>query len=54
MRTILIAEDEKAVREGLELTLTREGYRTVATEDGDRVWDIVRRERPDLVLLDVT
>lgn len=53
MRTILIAEDDKSIREGLERSLAREGYRTLATDSGDQVQDIVRRERPDLVLLDV-
>lgn len=51
--TLLIVEDDAAIREGLELTLGLEGYQTVAVVDGDQALQRLARERVDLVLLDV-
>jgi two-component system CheB/CheR fusion protein len=52
--TILIIEDEPAVREMLTLLLEGEGYRTVTAVDGGAALALVAREavRPDLVLAD--
>ena len=51
--TLLIVEDDPAIREGLELTLGLEGYQTLAVIDGDQALMRLTRERIDLVLLDV-
>jgi DNA-binding response OmpR family regulator len=51
--TLLIVEDDPAIREGLELTLGLEGYHTLAVVDGDQALMRLTRERVDLVLLDV-
>jgi DNA-binding response OmpR family regulator len=51
--TLLIVEDDPAIREGLELTLGLEGYQTLAVNDGDQALMRLTRERVDLVLLDV-
>jgi DNA-binding response OmpR family regulator len=51
--TLLIVEDDPAIREGLELTLGLEGYHTLAVIDGDQALMRLTRERVDLVLLDV-
>jgi DNA-binding response OmpR family regulator len=53
MRTILIVEDDKIFREGLVITLEREGYRVLSLDDGEAVLEKVRTEQPSLVLLDV-
>jgi DNA-binding response OmpR family regulator len=53
MRTILIVEDDKIFREGLVITLEREGYRVLSLESSDGVLAAVRTERPSLMLLDV-
>ena len=52
--TILIVEDEPAVREMLTLLLEGEGYRTVAAMDGAAALALAARGavRPDLVLAD--
>ena len=52
--TILIVEDEPAVREMLTLLLDGEGYHTVAAADGAAALELARRRsvRPDLVLAD--
>lgn len=50
---VLIAEDEPHIVLSLEFLLARAGYETVVAADGDEALDLVRRLRPDLVLLDV-
>ena len=52
--TILIVEDEPAVREMLKLLLDGEGYRTVTAADGRAAlaWAARGARRPDLVLAD--
>jgi len=51
--SILIAEDERALREGLEDTFVSTGYSVTCAERGDAVIDACRKERPDLLLLDL-
>jgi DNA-binding response OmpR family regulator len=52
-RTILLAEDDPRLREGLIDTLEGDGYRVVAAADGAAALLLFQGERPDLVLLDV-
>ena len=52
-KTILVVDDEEGVRESVREVLSDEGYRVVDTADGGRVIDLIRREKPGLVLLDV-
>lgn len=51
--TILIVEDEPALRELLSLALRRAGYRVEAVADGPAALDWIRDRKPDLILLDV-
>lgn len=50
---ILIVEDELALRDTLEYTLTRENYQVCVAADGPTALEVARREEPDLILLDV-
>jgi DNA-binding response OmpR family regulator len=50
---ILVVEDERAMRVGLEDALTAEGYRVLTAVDGAAGLDRARKEKPDLILLDV-
>ena len=50
---IVVIEDEKDIQEVIEYNLLREGYRVSVAEDGNSGLEMVRRERPDLVLLDI-
>lgn len=50
---ILAVEDDAAIREGLEITLSLEGHKPILAVDGERALAILERERVDLVLLDV-
>lgn len=52
-KKILIVDDEKAIVDILNHNLKREGYETVQAYDGEEAVDMVKKENPDLVLLDV-
>ncbi|MBD3337378.1 MAG: response regulator [Candidatus Eisenbacteria bacterium] len=52
-RTILIVEDEPALRRFLELLLRRHGFEVRAAEDGQAALDCLAEATPDLVLLDL-
>ncbi|HXG51637.1 MAG TPA: UDP-3-O-acyl-N-acetylglucosamine deacetylase [candidate division Zixibacteria bacterium] len=52
-KTILVVDDEDNVRESVREVLSDEGYRVVDTADGAHVLDLIRREKPGLVLLDI-
>jgi len=51
--TILIAEDEEPIREGLIDLLQGEGYETLAAPDGRSALNIYISEKIDLALLDI-
>jgi two-component system alkaline phosphatase synthesis response regulator PhoP len=50
---ILIADDEPNILISLEYLMKREGYEVHVARDGQEALDVLRRERPRLVLLDV-
>src|SRR5678816_4382215 len=52
-KVIMIVDDEDDVRDSVREVLTDEGYRVVDTADGTRVLEMIRAERPELVLLDI-
>jgi two-component system, OmpR family, response regulator MprA len=54
MATILIVDDEPAVRESLAEALELEAYRVIAVEDGERALDAVARGAVDAIVLDVS
>jgi DNA-binding NtrC family response regulator len=51
--TILIVDDEPANVELLEQELADAGYRTLSASSGETAMDLSRKEKPDLILLDV-
>ena len=50
---ILIVEDDANIRELLQLYLQREGYETILAENGILGMSAFKRDKPDMVLLDV-
>jgi len=52
-RTILIADDEKHIREGLALALNDENYNCLMAEDGQKAWQMVNDNDVDLVISDL-
>ncbi len=53
-KKILIVDDEEDVLTYLETLLRDHGYATVCARDGQDAFEKLRRERPDLVTLDIS
>ncbi|MFB3109039.1 MAG: response regulator, partial [Candidatus Binatia bacterium] len=52
-KTILVVDDEDGIRETIREVLTDEGYRVVDAKNEAVVRDLIRKESPHLVLLDI-
>ncbi len=52
-KTILVVDDEKRLRDMLQAYLTQEGFRVVTAADGQQALFVARREKPDLIILDL-
>jgi two-component system alkaline phosphatase synthesis response regulator PhoP len=52
-RKILVVDDEPKIVELIRLYLEKDGYRVLAATDGLEALELARRQRPDLVLLDL-
>ena len=53
MAKVLVVEDDRNLLDTLKYNLRREGYNVVAAPDGAEAIQIARRERPDLIVLDI-
>jgi DNA-binding response OmpR family regulator len=53
MAKILVVDDEENIAETLKYNLVREGYEVTIVGDGRQALDLARREKPDLVILDL-
>jgi len=51
--TILVIDDEEAMRDSCYQVLSKDGYRTETAEDGDSGLQKIRDIKPDLVLVDL-
>jgi signal transduction histidine kinase/CheY-like chemotaxis protein len=52
-RRVLLVEDDRDVAETMAALLTQSGHRVVVAHDGPAALEQVRRERPEVVLLDI-
>jgi two-component system OmpR family response regulator len=52
-RKILLVEDDRNLLDALKYNMLKEGYAVLAAADGADGLDIARREKPDLIILDV-
>jgi len=52
-RKILIVDDEKNIVDILKFNLNKEGFDTIEAYDGRQALEMVERENPDLILLDI-
>ncbi len=52
-KKILIVDDEKAIVDILNHNLRKDGYSTLQAYDGEEALNVFKKEKPDLVLLDV-
>ncbi len=54
MKSILVVDDEPTIRKLVRAVLDGKGYRLLEAADGPSALETARRERPDLVLLDLS
>ena len=53
VRTVLIVDDEAAIRRAVQGVLQDDGLLTIQVESGEEALKVVAERRPDLVLLDI-
>jgi DNA-binding response OmpR family regulator len=51
--TVLVVDDEDDTAEMIRDTLRAEGFRAMVARDGRQALEMIRRKRPDLVILDI-
>jgi DNA-binding response OmpR family regulator len=51
--TVLVVDDDQRLRHLVEVVLQNNGFKVEFAEDGDALLPMVRRHRPDVVLLDL-
>ncbi|MFQ5683734.1 MAG: UDP-3-O-acyl-N-acetylglucosamine deacetylase [Candidatus Binatia bacterium] len=52
-KSILIVDDDDGIRDSVREILSDEGYRVIETSDGTKVPELIDKEHPKLVLLDI-
>jgi len=52
-KTILVIEDDQFLRELMVRKIVSEGYNSLETETGEEGIEMIKKEKPDLVLLDI-
>ena len=50
---VLVVDDERPIVEVIAYNLRKEGFQTLVAYDADQCLDLVRDEKPDLIILDV-
>ncbi len=53
MTKVLVIDDEQGIRNLLDTLLSRKGYDVVLADGGRKGLELIRRERPDVVVLDL-
>jgi DNA-binding NtrC family response regulator len=53
MAKVLVIDDEQGIRSLLDTLLSRKGYDVVLAESGQKGLECFRRERPDVIVLDL-
>ncbi|HKQ34516.1 MAG TPA: response regulator [Nitrospiraceae bacterium] len=53
MAKILVIDDEQGIRNLLDTLLSRKGYDVILADSGRKGLELFRRERPDVVVLDL-
>ncbi|NVL89996.1 MAG: response regulator [Desulfobacterales bacterium] len=52
-RTVLAVDDEVQTRDFVSTVLEENGYTPILAEDGEQAMEIIRQNKPDLVILDI-
>ena len=53
MKKIALIEDDASIREMYKMKLEMEGYNIVCADDGEKALEVIKKENPDLILLDI-
>ena len=53
MHSILVVDDEKGIREFLEITLKKEGYEVTLSSNGEEAVELCQKREFDIVLADI-
>lgn len=52
-KKILVIEDEATLQKALVEILEQSGYEALSALDGEKGWELIEQEMPDLILLDI-
>lgn len=50
---ILVVDDEEALVRLITYNLGKEGFSTIAAYEGNKAWQLIMQEKPDLIILDL-
>jgi CheY-like chemotaxis protein len=53
MKKILIVDDQEEIRRLVDITLRVENYQILQAESGEEAIEIVKAEKPDLIIMDI-
>lgn len=53
MKKVLVVEDELGLSKSLNIKLVKEGFQVIQAGDGERGLEMAKKEKPDLILLDI-
>ncbi|NOZ80996.1 MAG: response regulator [DPANN group archaeon] len=53
MKTILAVDDEESLRQLIEAIFEQEGYHVLTASSGQECLDLLQKEKPDLILMDM-
>ncbi len=53
MTRIVVADDDRMFRKVAETTLRRQGFDVTTASDGEEALQLIRSERPDMIVLDL-
>ena len=53
MMKVVVADDDRMFRKAAETTLRRQGYAVATASDGEEALQLIRSERPDIIVLDL-
>lgn len=53
MTKVVVADDDRMLRKAAETSLRRKGYSVTTASDGEEALQLIRSERPDIIVLDL-
>lgn len=53
MTKVVVADDDRMLRKAAETSLRRHGYDVTTASDGEEALQLIRSERPDIIVLDL-